>query len=75
MEHHAGGIQLEGCIGDDACIVPALTLGVVHQEHMVGGDLAEAHLGGIDGLLLGGGGSGDLDIQHGKNSPSFEFVI
>ena len=53
VEHHAGRVQGEGLIGDDAGIVPALTLGVVHQEHVVGEDLAKAQLGLVRGLGFG----------------------
>ena len=45
-------------------IVPALTLCVVHNEHMVGKDMTEAKLFTLCGLGLGSGGSFDFDIQH-----------
>ena len=64
MEHHRGRVQREGCIGDDAGIVPALALGIIHHKHVVGKFLAEAQLGLVLGLLLGRSGTSDLDIQH-----------
>ena len=64
VQDHAGGIHLEGLIGDDAGIVPALALGVVHQEHMIREVLAKAQLALVGGFGLGGCGSGDLNIQH-----------
>lgn len=73
VEHHAGRIHLEGLIGDDAGIVPALALGVVHQEHMIGEDLAKAQLALVGGFGLGGCGSGDLNIQH-DNTRSLVIV-
>ena len=70
VEHHGGGIQLEGCVGDDACIVPALTLGVIHNEHMVRKLLAKAQLRLVLRLFLRAGSTSDLDVQHDK-FPSF----
>ena len=35
VEHHRGGIHREGRVGDDAGVVPALSVGIVHQEHVV----------------------------------------
>ena len=64
VEDDTGGIQREGLIGDDAGIIPALAGGVVHQEHVVGEDFAEAKLALVRGLFLGTGGLGDFDIQH-----------
>ena len=64
VENNAGGVQLEGRIGDDAGIVPALLGIIVHDEHMVGGNLTEAHLGGVNRLGLGRIGQSDFDIQH-----------
>ena len=48
--------------------MPALALGVVHNEHMVGELLAEAELRLVLRLLLRMGSPGDLDIQHDKFS-------
>ena len=64
VEHHRGRVQREGCIGDDAGIVPALALGIIHHKHVVGKFLAEAQLGLVLRLLLGRSGTSDLDIQH-----------
>ena len=54
----------EGKGWHDACVVPALSLGVVHDEHVVGEDLAEAQLLARCGLGLGIGGFGNFDIKH-----------
>ena len=67
VEHHGAGLQLQGAVGDDAGVVPAHALGVVHEEHMVGeigpeGDAVHR------GLLLRGGGPGDGDV-HGVLPP------
>lgn len=64
VEHHRGRVQREGCIRDDAGIVPALALGIIHHKHVVGKFLAEAQLGLVLGLLLGRSGTSDLNIQH-----------
>ena len=64
VENHAGGIQGEGLIGDDAGVMPALVRRIVHDEHVVGENLAEAQLALVRGLGLGAGGLGDLNIQH-----------
>ena len=68
VEHDSGRVQRERSIGDDAGIVPALALGIVHNEHMVGELLAEAELRLVLRLLLRMGSPGDLDIQHDKFS-------
>ena len=60
VEHHAGGGQSQVVERLDAGVVPALPSGIVHQEHVVREDLAEAQLAG--GLGLGGCGLGDLDV-------------
>ena len=70
VEHHGSGVQFKGAVGDDAGIVPALALGVIHDEHMVGELFAEAELRLIGGLCLGRSRAGDLDIQHSE-FPSF----
>ena len=64
VEDHAGGVQGEGLIGDDAGVMPALVRGVVHDKHMIREDLAEAQLALVRGFGLGAGGLGDFDIQH-----------
>ena len=69
VEHHRGGVQGEGGIGDDAGVVPALALGIVHHEHMVGEDFAKAQLVFVGGFRLGGSGLGNLDIQHDNTLP------
>ena len=70
VEHHGSGVQFKGAVGNDAGIVPALALGVIHDEHMVGELFAEAELRLIGGLCLGRSRAGDLDIQHSE-FPSF----
>ena len=69
VEHHGGGVQGQRPVGDDAGVVPALSLVIVHDEHVVGEDFAEAQLALVDGFGLGGRGFGDLDIQHCEHSP------
>ena len=69
VEHGAGGIQREGTVGDDAGIVPALALGIVHQEHIVRGDLGKLQFGLISGFFLVGSDFFDSDIQHIVYSP------
>ncbi len=69
VEHDGCRVQLKGAVGDDAGIVPAFALGVVHHEHMVGELLAKAQIVLVR-LLLGRSGTSDLDIQH-DNFPSF----
>ena len=64
VQHRGGGVELEGAVGHDAGVVPALTGGVVHDEHMVGEDLAETELRLVHRLGLGRGGAGDFDVQH-----------
>ena len=56
VEHLGGGVDLEGAVGDDAGVMPALALVVVDDEHMVGHGLAEHQLGGIRLLLQRGCG-------------------
>ena len=71
VKDHGGGVHLEGRVGDDAGVMPALSAGVVHQEHMVRENFGEAQLALVGGLGLGSGIFGDLDIQHGEHSPVF----
>ena len=70
VEHHGSGVQFKGAVGDDAGIVPALALGVVHNEHMVGELLAKTQLRLVLRLFLRAGSTSDLDVQHDK-FPSF----
>ena len=67
MEHHAGGVHLEGGIGNNAGIMPALIRSIVHQEHVVGRNLTEAQLALIGRECLGGSCFDNLDIQHIKS--------
>ena len=57
MENHRGGGERKIVIRLDARVMPALSLGVVHNKHMVGEVFAEPELGGI-GLCFGCGGFG-----------------
>ena len=63
VEHAGGGGQGDVLEGDDAGIVPALFIGIVHDEHVVGVVDAEAQLVG-GGQFDGMGGFRDADI-HG----------
>ena len=63
VKHLGRGVDLEGGIGDDAGIVPALAGVIVHDEHMIGHALAEHQSGGL-GLLLQSLSAGDLDLLH-----------
>ena len=69
VQHGSGGVQLEGAVGHDARIVPALAGGIIHHKHVIGEDLAETELGLVLRLRLGCGGAGDFDVQH--DIPSF----
>ena len=57
-------VQGQGTVGDDPGVVPALLGGVVHQEHVVGEEVAEAQRRAFGGLFLGGVGFVDGDVQH-----------
>ena len=70
VEHDRSGVQREGCVGDDAGVMPALALGIVHNEHMVGELLAKTQLRLVLRLFLRAGSTSDLDVQHDK-FPSF----
>ena len=52
MQDHRSGIHREIAVGNDARVVPADALFIVHQEHMVGKDPAEAEGGLIRGFLF-----------------------
>ena len=47
MQHHGSGIQRKIAVGNNAGVMPALALRIVHDEHMVGKDLAKTELGFI----------------------------
>ena len=66
VEHHGGGLQSNGAIGDDAPIVPALALGVVHDKHMVG-EGAPKHQGIRVRLGLPGGAGLNRIFFHGDS--------
>ena len=63
VEDGGGGAQGDGAVGNDAGVMPADALVVVHQQHVVGEDGAEAQLRALGGLFLGMGGFGDLDFH------------
>ena len=42
MEHHCRGIKRYRSVGYDSRVVPALVLGIVHEEHMIREILAES---------------------------------
>lgn len=44
VEHDSSRVQFKGAVGDNAGIVPAFALGVIHHEHMVGELLAKPRL-------------------------------
>ena len=67
VEHLGSGVDLQGAVGNDAGIVPALALVIIHQEHMVGHIFSEHQLGGV-GLLLQSSRTGDFDVFHGNSS-------
>ena len=46
VEHQRGGIQYQRLIGDDAGVMPAFALVIIHDEHMVRKDMAEAQSAG-----------------------------
>ena len=64
MEHHGSGVQRQGGIRHNAGIMPAFTGGIVHQEHMVGKNLAEAKLAFVLRLCLRFSSTNNFDIQH-----------
>ena len=64
VEGHRAGVHGDGAVGDDAGVMPADALGVVHQEHVVGHIFAKPQRLLI-GLFLGVGGFGDFDIHGG----------
>ena len=63
VQHVRAGHELDGSIGHDTGIMPALALVVIHEEHVVGENLAEAELVGR-GLCFGGGGSCYFNFFH-----------
>ena len=63
VEHDSSRVQFKGAVGDNAGIVPAFALGVIHHEHMVGELLAKTQIALVR-LCLRSSGTGDLDIQH-----------
>ena len=63
VQRHDGGLQGDGAVGDDAGVMPALAVGIIHEEHMVREKAAERDP--VHGrFLLGGRGTGDLDIHY-----------
>ena len=68
VEHHGGGVQHKGAIGNDAGVVPALSGVIVEQEHVIGKNLAKPQSFGV-GLFLELGGALDFDLLHGGCLP------
>ena len=69
MQHHAGRIHTEVLIGHDAGVEPAAAGFIVHHEHMVGENAAEAELALILGLVLEYGSGGDGNGLHADTPP------
>ena len=63
MQHASSRIHGERRVGDDARVVPALPLVVLHHEHVVGEDRSERQRL-IGRGLFGRGGAGDGDLGH-----------
>ncbi len=61
--------RIQEDVRDNAGIMPTLFHTVVHQEHMVGENLAEAQLVLVGRFGFWGGVFGDFDIQHCEHSP------
>ena len=76
MQNAGGGLDLDGGVGNDAAVMPALTLVPVHDEHVVGEVLGKAQLALIGGPGLGvcGTGYGKI-VVHGGGSPFSYFKI
>ena len=70
VEHHGSRVHLEGLIGDDSGVMPAVVRIVVHDEHMVGKFLAEAQFALISRLCLRGLSQFNTDIQHKRCLPN-----
>ena len=63
VQNVGAGHELNGAVGDYTRVVPALALVVIHEEHVIGENLAEAKLVGWR-LFFGGGSSGYFNFFH-----------
>lgn len=52
VQNLTGGVQRKVAVGHDAGVVPALAVGIVDHEHMVGEDVAKAQLALIGRLVF-----------------------
>ena len=69
VEHYRSRIHLEGLIGNDSGVMPAIVRIIVHDKHMVGKFLAEAQFALISRLCLRGLSQFNTDIQHKRCLP------
>jgi len=73
VQHHGGGLERQGRVGNDALVVPAAITAVVDEQHVVGEIIAEAQLGGV-GLGLATGLAG-LRVSGVHFEESFSVAI
>ena len=71
VEHGGSRVHFPRAVGDDTGIVPALTGGIVHHEHMVAEDLAKAQLRLVLRFLFRMFGFNNFNIQHDLHSPLY----
>ena len=64
MQAHGGRVERNRAVGDNPRVVPALSLVIVHQEHMVGEYFAEAELAFVRRLFLRCLGQFHFDFLH-----------
>ena len=69
VEHYRSRIHLEGLMGNDSGVMPAIVRIIVHDKHMVGKFLAEAQFALISRLCLRGLSQFNTDIQHKRCLP------
>ena len=74
VQDGGGGAQGDGAEGNDAGVMPALALVVLHEHHVVGEDGAEAELRALGGLFLGMFGFDDGETFHDSTLFSYFFV-
>ena len=76
MQAHSSRIQGQGSVGDDARVMPALALVVIHQKHVIGKNVAEAQLGGVGRFRLKRCGAFYRDFLHNTyTSYQYSFKI
>lgn len=73
VQAHGGRIEGERAVGNDPGIVPALSLIVIHQKHVVGEDGAKPQLVGGGRFRLRGFGFFHADFLHGATLPIIGF--